>query len=126
MRMTLMKAVVKVCQASCLAGVTAACVTYAPMAVRTGLPRPALPVECALELIDASQDPTGTATGNELIGSVTVNVSEGIGPLDPQVKALVRPEACKLGGTALSSLSSREVHTFSVWAPRVASTPASF
>jgi len=62
---------------------------------------PPRPLDCALQLIDASPA-SGIPAGLELLGYVRVIHDEGRSPNDPEVLKLVKPEACKLGGEQVS------------------------
>jgi len=104
-----------------------------------GMPRPPRPPECALEFVSVS--PGDMASGArfgmngeyEQIGMVTVGADEGTDALSEEVRQLVRPRACAMGGEVLSLMASgtgsnRGGHAqqnivFTVWAHR-ASQPA--
>jgi len=75
---------------------------------RIGTPHDAREAHCDLTVIN------GTDTSNfakyEQIGVVRIsNAPAGTGPLDPQVRELVRPRACALGGEAISVMGSGDV-----------------
>ena len=84
-----------------------ALVGCAPQAsdARMGTPRPPREAQCELTVIDAMD--TANFTKYEQVGIVRVsNAERGKGPLDPEMRALVRPRACALGGDAISVLAS--------------------
>lgn len=77
---------------------------------RIGTPHEAREAQCDLTVIN------GTDTANfakyEQIGLVRIsNAPAGSGPFDPQVRELVRPRACALGGEAISVMGSGDVST---------------
>ncbi len=72
---------------------------------RVGTPRPPREAQCDLTVIDAMD--TANFAKYEQVGIVRVsNAEQGKGPLDPEMRALVRPRACALGGEAISVLAS--------------------
>jgi hypothetical protein len=73
--------------------------------VRMGPVAPSRPLDCGLQLIDATPA-QGVPPGLELLGYVRVIHEEGRSPNDPDVLKLVKPEACKLGGEEVSVGSS--------------------
>ncbi len=100
------------------------------VAVPQGMPRAPLPPNCQLTFTEASAGPSeGALAELETIGTVRVAVDEGVGPMAAEVRALVRPEACGLGGKSLSLqftskvlgdalTPDRMVYTFAVWADK--------
>src|SRR5580698_2181496 len=42
----------------------------------------------------------------EMVGAITVEAPAGTDPMNPELRDQVRPEACKLGGTAISLLTN--------------------
>lgn len=72
---------------------------------RMGTTRPPREAQCELTVIDAMD--TANFAKYEQVGIVRVsNAEQGKGPLDPEMRALVRPRACALGGEAISVLAS--------------------
>jgi hypothetical protein len=76
-------------------------------ATRLGLPAFARPSSCELELIDSSPF---NALRYEQVGLVSVmQTPYGTQPLDDDVRDVVRPKACELGGTHVALASSGDV-----------------
>lgn len=76
--------------------------------VRMGAPRPERDEHCDLTVID-TMDMTKLAD-YEQVGVINVsNAEKGKSALDPDMRALVRPRACALGGDAISVLASGDV-----------------
>ena len=76
--------------------------------MRMGTPRPARVPDCELDIVA----PTELATLNkyEQVGVVRLgNAVRGTDPLAPEVKAIVRPRACALGGEAISVMGSGDI-----------------
>ena len=72
---------------------------------RMGTSRPAKDPNCDLTVIDAMD--TSNFAKYEQVGIVRVSNEEaGTDPMDPKVRAIVRPRACALGGDAISVLAS--------------------
>jgi hypothetical protein len=72
---------------------------------RIGTPRPARDANCDLDVVSATD--MATMAKYEQVGIVRLsNAEQGTDPLDPEVRALVRPRACALGGEAISVLAS--------------------
>jgi hypothetical protein len=87
--------------------------------LRTGLPRPGRPPTCALEVI-----PSASSSDREPAGTVQLRIGRDLDPLSEEVRAVMRPRACAMGGDAVTVLvSQRGYVVFQVWAPR-ATAPA--
>jgi hypothetical protein len=72
---------------------------------RIGSPRPPRADACDLVVVNA-MSPT-TFNSYEQVGVVRLsNVPAGTDPMDPSVRAIVRPRACALGGEAISVMAS--------------------
>lgn len=72
---------------------------------RMGTSRPAKDPSCDLTVIDAMD--TANFAKYEQVGIVRVSNEEaGTDPMDPKIRAIVRPRACALGGDAISVLAS--------------------
>jgi hypothetical protein len=93
--------------------------------------RPARPADCPLEIVDVRNEDRmpGAKFGGgeyEMIGSVLVGAEKGADAMSEEIRALVRPRACAMGGEVLSLLvtgegSNRRGHAqqniaFQVWA----------
>jgi hypothetical protein len=100
---------------------------------------PPLPPDCPMQLVTVG--PTemmpnadfGPGGKYEMVGSITVEAPEGTDPMSPELRDQVRPEACKLGGVALSLMvnasqsfqarrswvtKTQQTLAFTVWGPR--------
>lgn len=96
---------------------------------RIGTPHAARPDDCQLRVID--QNDTSNFAVYEQVGVVRVqNAPAGTSPLDPSIRSIVRPRACRLGGEAVSILASGDAYagfskqgyaSYVVWARKTAS-----
>jgi len=121
-------------------------VTYLPgcamtsSEMRVGV-RPAKAENCELQLVEATmgeRGPGGTfGPGGtyEMIGTVSIEASSGSDPLSEEIRSLVRPRACAMGGDVISlemsgqyTGSIRKGLMSMVWAKRnsAASAPKPF
>jgi hypothetical protein len=63
--------------------------------------------DCGLQLVQADMmelSPMGTKW--DVLGMVTVGANRASDPNDPKIRALIRPKACELGGTAVALMQS--------------------
>jgi hypothetical protein len=80
--------------------------------VRIGAPNRPLPPDCKLELVVVAAEniaPNGRlgAEGEyEMIGAVTIGAHEGTDAMSEEIRSLVRPRACEMGGGEVSLLAS--------------------
>ena len=115
---------------------------------RTGVPHAARPADCAVELAQVApadmgpQGRFGFGGEYENIGVVTVGAPAGADALSPDIKQLVRPKVCAMGGEVLSLVATgtgavgrgsdqamQQNILFMVWAKRsaaAAATPQAF
>ena len=107
--------------AVCLVG-SAACAPDVST-IRMGGVFPPREATCSLELRPGSIDFALTSQF-DTVGSLMVRGEEGEAPNSPRILALVKPEACKLGGEVLllntsanltNGISSNSHHTFLVF-----------
>lgn len=103
-----------------------------------------LPPNCPMQLVSvgaAEMMPNadfGPGGKYEMVGAITVEAPTGTDPMSPELRDQVRPEACRLGGVALSLLgngteefgqrrslvtTTAQTLAFTVWGPR-SSAPA--
>jgi hypothetical protein len=89
----------------CLVGGLAAC---GPVVMESRMKSaPPRAEDCALELVEADMmelSPLGTKW--DYLGTVSVSKVGSIDPTDARIRALIRPKACGLGGTAVALLQS--------------------
>jgi hypothetical protein len=119
----------------CLVLAIAACHTGPAVGVvNMGLPHASRPADCALELtaVTAADMAPGARFGEggryEMVGAVTIGADDGTSPYSPEIKQLVRPRACAMGGEVVSLLASgtsanayghaQQNIAFQVWAKR--------
>ncbi len=102
--------------------------------------RPEKPATCELQMVEVSAADMGPdgkfgPTGEmEMIGSVMIGAKEGTDAMADEIKALVRPRACAMGGDAISLLASgtgsnrkgfgQQNIVFTVWGKRAAKAAA--
>jgi hypothetical protein len=111
---------------------------------QVGMPRAPKPADCSLDFVTVT--PADMAPGAkfgmggefEMIGGVAVGADSGTSAVSEEIKALVRPRACSIGGDAISLLASggganaygraQQNIVFQVWARRQAApaTPQKF
>jgi hypothetical protein len=76
--------------------------------MRVGVPRPARAPDCSLDVVAAAD--LATLARYEQVGVVVLsNAEAGTDPLAPEVRAIVRPRACAMGGEAISIMGSGDV-----------------
>jgi hypothetical protein len=114
--------------------VLAACGGPAVGEVRTGLPHTSRPADCQLQLVtvSAADMAPGARFGSngeyEMVGSVLIGADKGTDAFSDEVKKIVRPRACKMGGEIVSLLASgtdanlyghaQQSIAYTVWAKR--------
>jgi hypothetical protein len=80
--------------------------------VRMGAPHPAKDASCALEFVAVSAGDMapgakfGSGGKYEMIGAVNIGAKEGTDAMSAEVRALVRPRACRMGGEVVSLLAT--------------------
>jgi hypothetical protein len=98
-----------------------------------------LPPNCPMQMVSvgpAEMMPNadfGPGGRYEMVGAITVEAPAGTDPMSPELRDQVRPEACKLGGTAVSLMvnattayqlrrsfvtTTQQTLAFTVWGPR--------
>jgi hypothetical protein len=101
--------------------------------MRMGVPRAAREPGCSLDVVAPTD--MKTLMKYEQIGLLRVsNVEAGTDPMAPNLRDLIRPEACALGGEAISVMGSGNVITpvattsayasYIVWGRRMAASAA--
>jgi hypothetical protein len=102
--------------------------------VRTGAPHPAKAASCPLEFasVSAGDMAPGAKFGSggkyEMIGMVSIGAKEGTDAMSEEIRKLVRPRACAMGGEVVSLLatgaaqyrgqfSAQQNISFTVWGP---------
>jgi len=76
--------------------------------VRMGVPRAARAPDCDLTVVSATD--MATLAKYDQIGVVNLsNAEAGTDPLAPEVRAIVRPRACAMGGEAISVMASGDI-----------------
>lgn len=94
-------------------GSVVACAKPHPVSTsRMGGVFPARPADCALELRSETLNYELTST-YDTIGMVNVQGKSGEAPNDPRILALVKPEACGLGGELVLVVTSANVENVS-------------
>ena len=110
---------------------------------------PARPADCALQMVPVRPEDMapggqfGAGGQYQMIGAVTLGLAQGTDVMSEEVRKLVRPRACGMGGEVVSLLatgdsghyeiSGHNIRTvaqtdvvFTVWGPRTAPTPQQF
>ncbi len=119
---------------TCLFVALAACGGPAVGEVRTGLPHTSRPADCQLQLVSVSAGDMapgarfGSGGEYEMIGMVTIGADSGTDAFSDEMKKLVRPRACRMGGEIVSLLASgsdanayghpQQSIAYTVWAKR--------
>jgi hypothetical protein len=102
--------------------------------VRMGAPHPAKVADCPLEFVSVSAGDMapgakfGSGGKYEMIGAVNLGADEGTDPMSEEIRKLVRPRACGMGGEVVSLLASGSAQyrgqlraqqniSFTVWGP---------
>jgi hypothetical protein len=70
---------------------------------------PAREASCRLELVEADMmelSPMGTKW--DLLGIVSIGANHGVEPMSDKARALIRPKACELGGTAVALMQAAQ------------------
>ncbi len=96
--------------------------------------RPAKPETCKLELVTITSTEMqpeakfGTGGTYEMIGAITIGAKEGTDPMSEEIRGLVRPRACAMGGDVVTLLGSgtganrkgfaQQNIVYTVWATR--------
>ncbi len=96
--------------------------------------RPAKSENCKLELVSvtSTEMQPGAAFGSngtyEMIGAISIGAKEGTDPMSEEIRQLVRPRACSMGGDVVTLLASgtggnrrgfaQQNIVFTVWATR--------
>jgi hypothetical protein len=106
--------------------------------------RPAKSEDCKLELVSVTsaqmQSGAGFGSGGtyEMIGVISIGAEEGTDPMSEEIRRLVRPRACSMGGDVVTLLASgtganrrgfaQQNIVYTVWAtrPEDAATPKPF
>jgi hypothetical protein len=128
---------------SLVAGVAACTTTVSGIhvqATQMKMLRP-LPPDCPMQIVSvgaAEMMPNadfGPGGKYEMVGAITVEAPTGTDPMSPELRDKVRPEACRLGGAAVSLMvngteafqmrrslvtTTQQTLAFTVWGPRSA------
>lgn len=68
---------------------------------------PSLAPDCPLELVQADMmELSPMSTKWDYLGTVSVGANHGLDPSNEEYRALIRPKACELGGTAVALMQS--------------------
>jgi hypothetical protein len=112
--------------------------------VRMGTPHAALPADCKLQFlaVSASDLAPGGKLGPdgeyEMVGSVMIGADDRTDAMSEQIRRIVRPRACRMGGAVVSLLASgsgsndyavpQQNIAFTVWGqrPRQSTAPQTF
>lgn len=102
--------------------------------VRMGAPHPAKVADCPLEFVSVSANDMapggnfGSGGKYEMIGAVNIRADEGTDAMSEEIRKIVRPRACGMGGEVVSLLASgtapyrgkfraQQNISFTVWGP---------
>jgi hypothetical protein len=102
--------------------------------VRMGAPHPAKVADCPLEFVSVSANDMapgakfGSGGKYEMIGAVNIGADEGTDAMSEEIRKIVRPRACAMGGEVVSLLASGTAQyrgkfraqqniSFRVWGP---------
>jgi hypothetical protein len=81
-----------------------AATTVSVRRMKTAPPRPH---DCELKLVEADMmelSPMGTKW--DVLGFVSVGANDGLDPTSKEIRTMVRPKACEIGGTAVALMQS--------------------
>lgn len=73
---------------------------------------PAREPDCKLELVEADMmelSPMGTKW--DFLGTVSIGANDRVDPMSEATRAMIRPKACKMGGTAVALMQSSAATT---------------
>jgi hypothetical protein len=111
--------------------------------VRMGAPHPPKRADCRLEFVSVSARDMapgarfGSGGKYEMIGVVNIGANEGTDAMSEEIRQLVRPRACGMGGEVLSLLATGAAQyrgqlraqqniSFTVWGPISSQGPQPF